>query len=168
MEWNFINYFGKQGGWIHVTQQRVLQAFEVWSPFPLPATRHSNYNPEIWRPILSIDVLTCKGTPFVRALRTNELQRHTTPETYTFVPADGGDRGLSVNRLSGEIQVSCEIFLASDWLLANSEWLSAKFQTGINNLKSKSSDVFGIIGIISLTISESSPFSVKGVYAELC
>ncbi|KAL5535134.1 SAC1 [Sanghuangporus sanghuang] len=64
------------------------------------------------------------------------LDLYTTPETYTFVPADGGDRSLIVNRISGEIQVS------------------SKFQTSVNNVKSKNTDIFGIVGIISLAITD--------------
>ncbi|KAL5495670.1 SAC1 [Sanghuangporus weigelae] len=64
------------------------------------------------------------------------LNLYTTPEAYTFVPADGGDRNLIVNRTSGEIQVA------------------SKFQTSINNVKSKNTDIFGIIGIISLAITD--------------
>ncbi|EJD04396.1 uncharacterized protein FOMMEDRAFT_83474 [Fomitiporia mediterranea MF3/22] len=62
--------------------------------------------------------------------------RYTTRETYTFVPADGGDRSLTVNRTSGEIQVG------------------SNFQTSVNNVDLKSSDIFGIIGIISLAITD--------------
>ncbi|KAH8120657.1 SacI homology domain-containing protein [Phellopilus nigrolimitatus] len=61
---------------------------------------------------------------------------YTTNSSYTFIPADGGDRTLIVHRTSGEIQVG------------------SKFQTPVNNLDLRSSDIFGIIGIISLAITD--------------